>query len=100
MAIGAPRRDRAERSERGERGKHRHASSREDAGSRRRSSGGSYDRPRSRPQPVDEFFLKPYEPSPSAVKRQEEQAEPKRKSASKQPLAALLGGLGMPRRNS
>jgi ATP-dependent RNA helicase RhlE len=92
---GAPRRE--ERlGGRPERGEHRH-SSREDAGPRRRT--GSSERPRSRQQPIDEFFLKPYEPSPSAMKRHEEQAEPERK-APKQPLAALLGGLGMPRKSS
>jgi ATP-dependent RNA helicase RhlE len=93
---GAPRRE--ERFGRSERSEHRH-STREEAGSRRRS-GTSHDRPRSRQQPIDDFFLKPYEPSPSAVKRQEESAEPERKSAPKQPLAALLGGLGMPRKSS
>ncbi|BBU27091.1 ATP-dependent RNA helicase RhlE [Burkholderia sp. THE68] len=91
-----PRRD--ERFGRPERGEHRHAP-REEAGSRRRAT-GSHDRPRGRQQPVDEFFLKPYEPSPSAMKRHEETAEPERKSAPKQPLAALLGGLGMPRKSS
>jgi ATP-dependent RNA helicase RhlE len=97
---GSPRRDeRFGRGERSERGEHRHAT-REDGGPRRRGA-SSHDRPRSRQQPVDEFFLKPYEPSPSAMKRQEEQPEPEeRKSASKQPLAALLGGLGMPRKSS
>ncbi|MDR5811321.1 DEAD/DEAH box helicase [Caballeronia sp. LZ019] len=92
---------RDERPPRGERTEHRHGG-REEAGSRRRTSSGSgsYDRPRGRQQPIDEFFLKPYEPSPSAMKRQEESPEPERKSASKQPLAALLGGLGMPRKTS
>ncbi|MDR5854085.1 DEAD/DEAH box helicase [Caballeronia sp. LZ062] len=92
----ASRRD--ERPARGERSEHRHGA-REEAGARRRTS-GSYDRPRGRQQPVDEFFLKPYEPSPAAMKRQEETVEPERKTASKQPLAALLGGLGMPRKTS
>jgi superfamily II DNA/RNA helicase len=92
----APRRD--ERLGRPERTEHRHAS-RDESGSRRRR-GGAHDRPRGRQQPVDEFFLKPYEPSPSAMKRHEETVEPERKSAPKQPLAALLGGLGMPRKSS
>ncbi|GJH08823.1 DEAD/DEAH box helicase [Caballeronia sp. EK] len=92
----APRRD--ERFGRPERTEHRHAS-RDEAGSRRRPA-GAHDRPRGRQQPVDEFFLKPYEPSPSAMKRHEETVEPERKSAPKQPLAALLGGLGMPRKSS
>jgi hypothetical protein len=34
------------------------------------------------------------------MKRHEETVEPERKSAPKQPLAALLGGLGMPRKSS
>jgi len=92
----APRRD--ERLGRPERTEHRHAS-RDESGSRRRPA-GAHDRPRGRQQPVDEFFLKPYEPSPSAMKRHEETVEPERKSAPKQPLAALLGGLGMPRKSS
>jgi ATP-dependent RNA helicase RhlE len=97
---GSPRRD--ERFGRPERGEHRHSTHavREEAGSRRRS-GTSHDRPRTRQQPIDDFFLKPYEPSPSAMKRQEETVErEERKSAPKQPLAALLGGLGMPRKSS
>lgn len=89
---------RDERFGRSERGEHRH-SSREETGSRRRAM-GTHDRPRGRQQPIDEFFLKPYEPSPSAMKRQEETVEPERKSTPKQPLAALLGGLGMPRKSS
>ncbi|KIG11049.1 DEAD/DEAH box helicase [Caballeronia concitans] len=103
LQVATPmRRDGARRDERparGERAEHRHGA-RDEAGSRRRTSSSSYDRPRGRQQPIDEFFLKPYEPSPSAMKRQEEAPEPERKSASKQPLAALLGGLGMPRKTS
>ncbi|MDR5802420.1 DEAD/DEAH box helicase [Caballeronia sp. LP006] len=90
---------RDERPVRPERSEHRHGA-REEAGPRRRTSGSSYDRPRGRQQPVDEFFLKPYEPSPSAVKRHEESVEPERKSAPKQPLAALLGGLGALRKST
>ncbi|CAN7455307.1 DEAD/DEAH box helicase [Trinickia sp. LjRoot230] len=51
---------------------------------------------------VDDFFLKPYEPSPSVREREaasNESAAPA-KAAPKQPLAALLGGFGMARRNS
>ncbi|SAL23384.1 ATP-dependent RNA helicase RhlE [Caballeronia arvi] len=96
--TSAPRRD--ERFGRPERAEHRHGS-RDEAGPRRRTAAGTHDRPRGRQQPIDEFFLKPYEPSPSAMKRhQEETVEPERKSAPKQPLAALLGGLGMPRKTS
>ncbi|SPB15938.1 DEAD/DEAH box helicase [Caballeronia novacaledonica] len=91
----APRRD--ERFGRPERAEHRHAS-RDEPGARRRPA-GTHDRPRGRQQPIDEFFLKPYEPSPSAMKRHEETVDPERKSTPKQPLAALLGGLGMPRKS-
>ncbi|SAK60793.1 ATP-dependent RNA helicase RhlE [Caballeronia catudaia] len=94
--TSAPRRD--DRFGRPERTEHRHGS-RDEAGPRRRTA-GTHDRPRGRQQPIDEFFLKPYEPSPSAMKRHEETVEPERKSAPKQPLAALLGGLGMPRKTS
>jgi ATP-dependent RNA helicase RhlE len=43
----------------------------------------------------DEFFSKPYEPSPAALRKREEEArqEPERRAAPKRPLAALLGGL-------
>jgi hypothetical protein len=48
---------------------------------------------------VDDFFLKPYEPSPSSMRKVEEAAaSAPQKSGSKQPLAALLGGFGMPRK--
>ncbi|RKP44976.1 DEAD/DEAH box helicase [Trinickia fusca] len=74
----------------------------ERAGGRRRV--GSYERtPHRAPHaPIDDFFLKPYEPSPSARKHDEPQQSETvpAKPASKQPLAALLGGFGMPRRNS
>jgi ATP-dependent RNA helicase RhlE len=90
----APRRERSEgREERG-------------ASARRRSgapSSGSFDRPHHhRAQPVDDFFLKPYEPSPASVRKIEEAAASSgapQKSGSKQPLAALLGGFGMPRKS-
>jgi hypothetical protein len=91
----APRRERSSEGREG----------REDRGSRRRTgaSSGSFDRPHHhRAQPVDDFFLKPYEPSPASVRKVEEadaaSAAPQ-KSASKQPLAALLGGFGMPRKS-
>jgi len=64
---------------------------------------GAYERPHHhRPaQPVDDFFLKPYEPSPSARSKAEEQAAPAAATSQKpkQPLAALLGGLGSSWRN-
>lgn len=53
-------------------------------------------------QPVDDFFTKPYEPSPSARQTSErvESSSSADKKTPKRPLAALLGGFGMPRRNS
>ena len=77
---------------------------RDDRSGRRRGA-PAYDRPAHRHThaPVDDFFFKPYEPSPSALKNDEARAaEPAApaKVAPKQPLAALLGGFGMPRRNS
>jgi superfamily II DNA/RNA helicase len=93
---GGGRRERDERPVRAERGEHRHG--REESGGRRRAT--SFERSHARQQPVDEFFLKPYEPSPSSVKRHDEAVEHERKAAPKQPLAALLGGLGMPRKTT
>ncbi|MCG1047669.1 MULTISPECIES: DEAD/DEAH box helicase [Mycetohabitans] len=53
-------------------------------------------------QPADDFFTKPYEPSPSARQTSEraESSPSDDKKTPKRPLAALLGGFGMPRRNS
>jgi hypothetical protein len=88
----APRRERSE--------------GRDERGGRRRSGApsGSFDRPHHhRAQPVDDFFLKPYEPSPASVRKGEEAeaaGSAPQKSSSKQPLAALLGGFGMPRKSS
>jgi len=78
---------RRERDGHGERGGHRRT--------------GSFERPHHRAaQPVDDFFLKPYEPSPSAQKADDQSAGAPQKQPSKQPLAALLGGFGMPRKPS
>ncbi|WP_144108386.1 DEAD/DEAH box helicase [Paraburkholderia sp. BCC1886] len=92
----APRRERTEGRE-----------TRDDRSGRRRSgpgSSGSFDRPHHhRAPPVDDFFLKPYEPSPASVRKIEEAdaaSGAPQKSSSKQPLAALLGGFGMPRKSS
>ncbi|MGN6668111.1 MAG: DEAD/DEAH box helicase [Trinickia sp.] len=85
---GHGRRERDERSER--------------SGSGRRRT-GSHERPAHRVNhaPIDEFFLKPYEPSPSArIEEEAKRDEAPQSKAPKQPLAALLGGFGMPRRNS
>ena len=86
---------RDERPARAERGEHRHARSEEP---RRRST--SFERSHSRQQPVDDFFLKPYVASPASARKAQDEAaaEAERKNTPRQPLAALLGGLGMPRR--
>ncbi|WP_153077159.1 DEAD/DEAH box helicase [Paraburkholderia bonniea] len=69
-----------------------------DERSGRRRTPGTYERPHHpRQAPVDEFFLKPYEPSPNA-RPLDETVVAAPKPVSKQPLAALLGGLGMPRK--
>jgi hypothetical protein len=94
-ASAPGRRD--ERPGRPERGEHRHGRSEEP---RRRST--SFERSHGRPQPIDDFFLKPYEPSPGSARKSQDEAaaEAERKSAPRQPLAALLGGLGAPRRTT
>ncbi|WP_081889745.1 DEAD/DEAH box helicase [Caballeronia sordidicola] len=94
-SSSAPRRE--ERSGRPERGEHRHARSEEP---RRRST--SFERSHTRQQPIDDFFLKPYVPSAASTRKTQDDAaaEAERKSTPRQPLAALLGGLGMPRRTT
>jgi ATP-dependent RNA helicase RhlE len=95
LAVDAPpRHPREERARR----------ERDDRPGRRRAA-PAHDRPvhRHSHAPVDDFFFKPYEPSPSALQHDEARAaEPATpsKTGPKQPLAALLGGFGMPRRNS
>lgn len=73
---------------------------RDERASGRRRGAAAYERPAHRHMhaPVDDFFFKPYVPSQSARSDDEPRAEPAAK-APKQPLAALLGGFGMPRRN-
>lgn len=101
LKVDAPvRRDTApgrrdERTGRPERSEHRHGRTEEP---RRRST--SFERSHSRQQPVDDFFLKPYVPSAASTRKTQDDAaaEAERKSAPRQPLAALLGGLGAPRR--
>jgi len=103
-----PRHHHEERPPRRERSEGREGrEGREERGGRRRSgtsSSGSFDRPHHhRAAPVDDFFLKPYEPSPASVRKIEEAdgaGSAPQKSGSKQPLAALLGGFGMPVRKS
>ncbi|KWK26116.1 DEAD/DEAH box helicase [Burkholderia stagnalis] len=82
-----------ERGGRRERDEHRGAAGRRPAGAER----GHH---RRHEAPIDEFFLKPYEPSASA-KRPEEpaHAQPEKKGPKRQ-VAALLGGFGMPRKPS
>lgn len=84
------------------RGREEHAGrDREERSGRRRT--GSHERTAYRVNhaPIDDFFLKPYEPSPSARKEEDaSRPEASQAKAPKQPLAALLGGFGMPRRNS
>ena len=84
------------------RGREEHAGrDREERSGRRRT--GSHERTSYRVNhaPIDDFFLKPYEPSPSARKEEDaSRPEASQAKAPKQPLAALLGGFGMPRRNS
>ncbi|MGA7780593.1 MAG: DEAD/DEAH box helicase [Paraburkholderia sp.] len=89
----APRREREGRDERGARRRTGPAAS---------GSAASYDRPHHhRQQPVDDFFFKPYEPSPSSRKADEiADVAAAQKPVSKQPLAALLGGFGMPRKST
>ncbi|QGZ60980.1 DEAD/DEAH box helicase [Paraburkholderia acidisoli] len=90
------------RGERSERGERTDRNERSERGGHRRST--SFDRPHHRSQPVDDFFLKPYEPSPAARSKAEDNAPaaaaaPQKSAQSKQPLAALLGGLGSSWRN-
>ncbi|MCM2490760.1 DEAD/DEAH box helicase [Burkholderia glumae] len=99
LAIEAPvrmRREHGERSERSERG------SRDEARAPRRAHGGErgHHHHSRREAPIEEFFLKPYEPSPSARQPEEASKPAQTEKKSKQPLAALLGGFGMPRRSS
>jgi ATP-dependent RNA helicase RhlE len=65
---------------------------------RRGASERGHHAPRREAQ-VDPFFLKPYEPS-SSTSSAAAPAQPaaEQKSGSRQPLAALLGGLGAPRK--
>ncbi|QJP72327.1 DEAD/DEAH box helicase [Burkholderia glumae] len=96
LAIEAPVRMRREHGERSERG------SRDEARAPRRAHGGErgHHHHSRREAPIDEFFLKPYEPSPSARQPEEASKPAQTEKKSKQPLAALLGGFGMPRRSS
>ncbi|MGV2289498.1 DEAD/DEAH box helicase [Trinickia sp. YCB016] len=94
LVVDAPARQHRE-----ERGRRDRDDRDERSSSRRRT--GTFERTHHRHAPIDDFFLKPYEPSPSALKRDESPAsEPAAKPTSKQPLAALLGGFGMPRKTT
>jgi ATP-dependent RNA helicase RhlE len=89
--------ERPGRPERGERTEHRHGRSEEP---RRRAT--SFERSHSRQQPIDDFFLKPYVPSPGSARKSQDDAaaEAERKNTPRQPLAALLGGFGAPRKTT
>jgi len=63
-------------------------------GDRRPGPGGAL-----RPQPVDDFFLKPYEPAASAQPAQPAQAQ-SQPAAPKRGLAVLLGGSRKPKTDS
>jgi superfamily II DNA/RNA helicase len=56
--------------------------------------------PTMRKAPEDDFFSKPYEPSPSRALESASSPSNDKKAAPKRPLAALLGGFGMPRKPS
>lgn len=79
--------------------RHRH-DERRGAPAGRRSAGGERTHHPRREAPIDDFFLKPYVPSPSANQPDEAKPVQPEKKAPKQPLAALLGGFGMPRKTS
>ncbi|AOK30257.1 MULTISPECIES: DEAD/DEAH box helicase [Burkholderia] len=66
----------------------------------RRVAGGERAYHPRREAPIDEFFLKPYEPSPSVRQPEEAKSAQPEKKAPKPRLAALLGGFGMPRKTS
>jgi superfamily II DNA/RNA helicase len=63
---------------------------------------GADRRPRRPSAPVDDIFTRPYEPtvkpSQASSAADSDAAESGKRTASKRPLAALLGGLGMPRK--
>ncbi|HDR9469456.1 DEAD/DEAH box helicase [Burkholderia multivorans] len=80
-----------ERGPRRDRDEHRGASG-------RRSPGAERGHHRRHEPPVDDFFLKPYEPSaPTKQAEDAKPAQPEKKTPKRQ-VAALLGGFGMPRK--
>ncbi len=84
-----------ERGGRRERDEHRGASGRRSAGSERSGHHRRHE------APVDDFFLKPYEPSAQAKQSDDAQpAQQPEKKGPKRQVAALLGGFGMPRKPS
>ena len=83
LPADAVSRGRAERHERGERGE------RHDRGDRRERS-REYRAPR--PEPIDEFFLKPYEPAQGGSSEPIAPGAASKPMPGKRPLAALLGG--------
>ncbi|WJN75440.1 ATP-dependent RNA helicase [Burkholderia anthina] len=84
-----------ERGGRRDRDEHRGASARRSGSAER---GGHH---RRHEAPVDDFFLKPYEPQASAKQPDDAQpAQQPEKKGPKRQVAALLGGFGMPRKPS
>ncbi|MEK7923796.1 ATP-dependent helicase, partial [Burkholderia contaminans] len=70
-------------------------------GGRRRAPPAAGGHHRRHEAPVDDFFLKPYEPSAPAKQRDDAQpAQQPEKKGPKRQVAALLGGFGMPRKPS
>ncbi|MDN7672657.1 DEAD/DEAH box helicase [Burkholderia oklahomensis] len=96
LELDLPRRRHDERGGRRERDR----DERRGASVGRRSAGGERPHHPRREAPVDDFFLKPYEPSTPAHGSEEAKPVQPEKKAPKQPLAALLGGFGMPRKTS
>ena len=100
LALDKPSRHRhdergGERGGRRERDEHRGASARRSGSSERSGHHRRHE------APVDDFFLKPYEPSVPATQPEETQsAQQHEKKGPKRQVAALLGGFGMPRKPS
>lgn len=102
LALDKPARHRHdERGERNERGGRRDRDEHRGASARRSGSAERGGHHRRHDAPVDDFFLKPYEPSTPAQQPEETTSvqQPEKKGPKRQ-VAALLGGFGMPRKPS
>ena len=85
----------------GERGGRRDRDEHRGASGRRPGSAERSGHHRRHEAPVDDFFLKPYEPAASAKQPDDAQpAQQPEKKGPKRQVAALLGGFGMPRKPS